>query len=241
MGYFKVVGLSVYNNKGTLQITSQFKNLQFANKVSLHLDKLVTVGEGDPVRDIGSCAYEVTNDSKKSLFAARCEDNKFITWQFGVWTFKGARPRIDFRGKFGAEITLYEFTYDVISPGEHFEIRNEHNEVVFSDQGRFMKVIDARFGTRESDFSDAAIGTVLGGTQHSTNIKTAVAIGNLCMQYNSSSYAHRQYEARQSFIFLPDKTESVYSLYSRFMPPYEYYRREIDLNFSYIVIDVTDL
>ncbi len=233
-------GIEIYNYDNILQITDKFTNIQFIEKTTVTLLTRITSYYANGVDRYYANVTLTALD--KEMYAIRCDNGKFINWS-GSRTILGSGNygplTLNIRGERDAIVTVYRFSYASIPSGNYFEVRNENGNIVFSDNAKFMKVIDSKSGLRTRP---TPIGVPLITTSHSSNILTAVSSGYYTWEVDYDDYSFLGASRRQSFTFNP--TETIYSFENYFVadsPNYHYDRRTFDLNYQYIVLDVTGL
>ena len=182
------------------------------------------------------------------VYGIRSEDASYITWaiSYPILSYPPmvlGQPQLVVIGTLGSIITIYTFGWDNIPGGEHFEVKNSNGDLVFSDKAKFMKIIDSHNGTRIADFSSSQAGTVLGTTNHSSSIKTAVFLGNACFQTDLDW--HGRYKGYECFLsFSCGSTSTIGQYHQHYGTNSENYHchyRDYDLVYSYSVVDVTGL
>lgn len=157
-------GLEVCNNSGVLQVTPSYKNLRLTNKGTITLRQItnngsisVDTGEGKII------AFKIPADRRVYVlpYTEGC-------WFYHPWDNSG-----------DLLVTYYIFSYADIPEGNYFEVRNEKNEVCFSDTANFMKVLSSGSGAISDKFPyswpDSNKEWTLGTYPYSVN--TAIVIG----------------------------------------------------------------
>ncbi|WP_312516253.1 hypothetical protein [Anaerospora sp.] len=245
-------GIRIFNNSGIAQIDARFKNIQFIDKTQITLTTEYLVGYfaawGNTLWNVRATKNLEFDPLKNCLLALRCENGKFISWksffkvlQYPPWIY--GNQVLNIVGEMGAVVTIYRFSYESIPPGKVFEVRNTDEELVFSDNTKFMKVIDSKWGDRIANFSPAYMGTVFETTNHSPSIKTAIAGTELCWNNDLDNSSKLGDSSAQSFRFNSASTESLYPYYVIHEDPHNFYYkyRSFSLHYNYLVLDVTDL
>jgi hypothetical protein len=255
-------GIQIYNNNNILQITEEYRNFQFINKVTVTLTDLITsyqpsgqsVFLGSNLWGTGTPLYServvLTPEQGKMIYAYRCNNGKFVQCMLllGRYAPDIGNPILTISGEQGAEVTIYFFDYNNIPPGQHFEVRDSNSNVVFSDQGKFMKVISSVQGVRTRP---TTIGTVLGTVSHDSNITSAISAGCLTWEVNipdvgfppNAGYTGVRLQA---FNFQSNQIISTYQVLMDdsvwvSQVPSSYYWTNYAVNYQYLVLDVTGL
>ena len=125
------VGGEFYTDSGILQVTAEYKNLQLVSKGNITLKQQtnnysasVDTGEGKII------AFRIP--------AGRSVDT--LPYKEGSWFYH------PFDGLGDLLVTYYIFDFANIPPGRYFEVKNENEEVCFSDTAKFMKVLSSGSG-----------------------------------------------------------------------------------------------
>lgn len=243
-------GLQVFNSDGILQITDTFKNIQFISKQTLTLPSTAYRWYFDNYYPYYSTAVISATAILNNLIACRSDNGKLITWDIiypvlSYPPFVYGNPSIRFFGEVGAVITIYFFSYASIPAGTHFEVINSDGERVFSDNAKFMKVLDSRMGTLPGDLSLTGTPTITSTTTHASTVKTAVALGNRSYYERTNSNGRTGYVRYLAFDFnditTVGQSTCIYSAHSdNWYPDYQpgVYT---DFNYHYTVLDVTGL
>ncbi|SFM08994.1 hypothetical protein [Pelosinus propionicus] len=209
-------GIEVYNDNGYLQITDTYKNLQFLRKytVTIPQDKYWTFVEIDPTK----------------VLAVRAESGYVYTEtpyaedESDIYVLNILAPH-------GTVITIYEFGYQDIPSGNHFEVRNADGALVFSDGGKWMKVLEGKSGAQPAYTVE---GQLIASTLHSSSVKTAVVVGMLA--YTLSSATNSIYYQVAQFESLQTTT-----IYRKDLTAWGHVSDYVNTFYSYLVIDVTGL
>lgn len=152
-------GLEVTNANGVIQVTSDYKNLQYVGKgtvsFSNHLASSLVGDYGEVV------AFKVNDPSQWGLTPGRIYSGMSNT------TFLS-------QANSSASITYYRFKFSNISAGNYFEVYNPSGERCFSDASRFMKVIGFTEGTYANPVTFS----------HGYGNNAAVIVGKISSSYN---------------------------------------------------------
>jgi len=261
-------GIEVYNNSGVLQITDQFKNLQFREKdtVSLTNENLGTSDwySADIILSDTQeflCFNVNTIDVPVLLYGRTFLRDNVLRSRIATKVAPGTTPNVS--------VNYYRFGYATVPRGNFFEVRNASGEMVFSDAARFMQVIAGRNGTetREIAYTDIPPGHsdstsawwgVYGYTLHSVSIPTgktvAVLLGtNLYTTYMTVGYENPfdawnpgdptysvSKQTNSGFVFREDRIEFWnLAIYDNASGADPLAQKEI--NYNYLLIDVTGL
>lgn len=206
-------GIEIYNHAGVLQITGKYKNLMYLGKGTVH--KAAS----------GLITYAEFQTNVKELIAIR-EDSGH--WIFPAWRDTSGLMRIYGDRWSTFDVTYYRFGYDDWPVGRHFEVRNENNDIVFSDAGNPMKVIGSSNGYYDGFNEDE--GAVISRNSHPTTTKAAVIVGKRCLDGTTDALGFQQ-----NFFFLPDRVETRNTVFSPDLGT-----GQVDLSYAYIVVDVTN-
>lgn len=124
-------GIEIYNTNGHIQITESFKNLQFLGKASFTIStKYITA------------PYTVILPSNVKFIAFSCSNSGSLYGTLlQIYLNGDGTSTAQFGGKNGLTITYYMFGYPITNSGNSFEVYNAVNELVFSDNAKYMKVV----------------------------------------------------------------------------------------------------
>lgn len=224
-----IAGIEIYNNDMVLQITGQFRNLEFISKGTLSGAGIVTVSEGQIV------AARVPVGHKLSFTNGSPHYNR----DYGPYISRNTTDvNFPLSNENGGTVYYYVFGYGTPSPGDGVgcEIYNSMGQLVFNGNGdkKHMKVIDMQAGTMPSRRLDQINNMTIGTTTVDPSITPAVLVNT---QVHSVDYTYAT-SAHQGFSF---STDSVISRY--FIPYYDdsrtYSTPIRQLRYSYLVLDVT--
>jgi len=125
-------GLEVYTSSGVLQITEQFRNLQFKSKGSIYMsDTSAYVAVGGDTDDV--FAFTATHPT--------------TTPQIMMYTFvNNGTLYVSFNGFRFSTVTYYRFGKPSLVSGSYFEVYNASGELVFTDNAKFMKPLGMASG-----------------------------------------------------------------------------------------------
>lgn len=141
MGCIKMpAGIEIYNDNGYLQITDSYRNLQCTGKGTVK----------------GYTDLYLPSDTL--YYAFNCSTSR-VGILYSNWDTTNNAHRVKFAttDNSDAMVTYYTFSYPtpIFSKGM-FEVYDANSNLVFSDNGRYMKVIDSRSGTlNDSQFYKA--------------------------------------------------------------------------------------
>lgn len=204
-------GLEVLNANGILQVTSDYKNLQFIGKGTVSVTSFL---DASLIGDAGEViAFRVNEADKWGLTPPRIYTGQSTT-KFAV--------------KYGtsATITYYRFKYTGIAAGNYFEVYNAAGERCFSDSAPFMRVIGFNSGP---DCSNAVT------VSHATSITAAVVACKLSSRYNplggSAILAAQMFNFASGVVTAENHVESG-------LPGLPYYGYK---NYAFLTLDVTGL
>lgn len=236
--------MEVYNNNNILQITDKYSNIQFVDKTTVTLPNKIEQDSYYSGLQLNFHTYtslvryyrDITLPTlSKDMFAFRCENDKFVQC-FGTKKSDGTLA-LTVSGEQGAIVTIYRFSYSEIPPGEHFEVRSVGGKVVFSDKGKFMKVIDSKQGSR---IRPTTLGSTIDTTDHDPNKIVAVSTGNLSWEVTYVEYLGMVGAIDcQSFKFNSGQLISTFESYYAGGTDTLWY--DYTVNYQYLVIDVTGL
>ncbi len=229
-------GEQIFNENGVLQLTDKYINIQLIDKrtYTLNANGGYTISDFEP-KD--HCVFAYRAETPGTRFRANLVFPIIPPYP----PVKYGSPSISINGAPNSDVTVYRFQYADIPAGNFFEIRDSNGTIVFSDAAKFMKIIDQKIGTYPASWSAwIPVGqqVTIAATDHPTNIKTAVVIGNMSFQTMSGNYM-----AYQFFEFEADQVRAIWAstYWGPFTPnPYWTFAR-CSPYYDYMVIDVTDL
>lgn len=256
-------GIQIYNNDDVLQITEEYRNFQFISKTTVTLtDSIISYQPSGQSVYLGSNLWGSSNPylyserlvlttaQSNMLYAYRCNNGKFVQCMLLIGRYSPyiGSPILTISGEQGAEVTIYFFDYKTVSSGQHFEVRNSDGNVVFSDQGKFMKVLSSIQGTRTRP---TTVGSTLNTTTHSSSVTAAVSAGCLSWEVNIPSEgfpANAGYTGvrAQAFTFESSQIVSTYQVFFddsswTSQVSSSWYWTNYAVNYQYLVLDVTGL
>lgn len=205
-------GLEVINSSGIIQVTSDYKNLQYVGKGAVSFSNSLQTSLVGNVGEV--IAFRVDDSSKWGITPPR------IYSGMGSTSFVCA-------GGGSATITYYRFKFADIAAGNYFEVYNAAGERCFSDAARFMKVLGFVQGT------DSASSATF---SHGAGITAAVIASKISTYYNpygsTAYYAHQLFNFSSGLVTALDRP--VYN--SPIIPSRYSYKA-----YSFLVIDVSGL
>lgn len=139
------VGIEIYNDNNVLQITDKFRNLQFIKKGSA----IINAPQAQYTKYV-----KVEFDPSTKFVAFRCTNSTTLTLTMNYMNKTGEFYSTSFYGENGTEVTWYEFGYPTLlsSSNSGLQVYNSENELVFSSNAKYMRVIDHRSGTITRDY-----------------------------------------------------------------------------------------
>lgn len=212
-------GIEIYNTNGVMQITEKFINLQFKGKGTVNLTN---------VASDGAYYYDLyLPDTSEQIAFSATLGNPFVLLGRVFTRSNQLAARIMSKIS-GTQVTYYRFGAASVVSGSCFEVYNSSGSLVFSDNARFMKVIDSKSGSSTSETE-----TLLATTASTLN--KAVLPGNLCFTARGSIVKL----AQQGFLLTANSVESKIYPWFNYGGSYSIVAQET--NYNYLVLDVTGL
>lgn len=214
-------GLEIYNANNVLQITEKFVNLQFKGKGTVTPNTL---------SDGGWRYYDLylPDVNEQVAFSAT---NPFIILG-RVFTRSNQLAARVMSKVANTQVTYYRFGVASVASGNCFEVYNSNGNLVFTDNAKFMKVIDSKTGSSTSETDNTLLATT------NSNLSKAVLPGNLCLTGRGPSNGLYRL-VQQGFSITPSAVTS--SIYLCFDYGYSYPINLQETNYNYLVLDVTGL
>lgn len=147
-------GIEIYNNNNILQITNQYRNLQFLGKGTIQCTQLGMSSSQWASNDIiltntseFLCFRPETNDVPVLLYGRTFLRNGVLNSRIAVAN-NASYPHLTNP----ITVTYYRFSLaPAVQKGNHFEVYDSAGELVFSDGASFMKVIASCKGVEDRD------------------------------------------------------------------------------------------
>lgn len=211
-------GLEILNDNGHIQITEKFRNLQFLGKGT------TTIRNNRPGYYWGETVIDF-DDNETKFIAFRSS-----SWVESYTSTKNNRIYCSFTGEPGTVITYYRFGYPVPIRGNYLEVYDSLDRLVFSDNSKYMKVIDFFTGTW-----DQKEGYV---NKHKKGITPAILVGQSVYHV----VVGRGFVGvwTQAFEFKDDCIKTYLAVDAGEASPGEEYSFG-NFDFSYLILDVTGL
>lgn len=147
----KSAGIQIYNNNNVLQITAEFKNVQFIEKQSYSLtyDGVALGG----IRNRYISPEIVVPGDEYTIVAFNTTPGHSIGIELLPIIMPGTtKQRLQFVSfESDTIVTIYIFRFTDIKKGTFFEIYDTNGEIVFSDGANFMRIIDTKSGEMSID------------------------------------------------------------------------------------------
>lgn len=188
------VGFEVHNANNKLQVTDRFYNIRLVARKAIMLNTdftEISTGEDELI------AFRALNNTNTPV---------------ALWSVSKDTAVFKKTGSSTVMLVYYRFKHTDIPAGDCFEVRNASDEVVFSDNARFMKIINSINGvwdgrsnyTTETIIPAGVTAAVLHGARYRESISTVFGDGGWGSIVSFNYFG-------QQFIFNGDRIKTVYA------------------------------